>query len=81
MQTGSQADAERVLKVLKSMRHDASLTQAELARRLDVPQSLVSKYESGERRLDVVELLAVCRALGVGLRDFAEQLETTTNAR
>jgi len=46
-------------------RREAALTQTELAKRLGKPQSYVAKYEGGERRLDVVEFLAVCRALDV----------------
>ncbi|HEV2136503.1 MAG TPA: helix-turn-helix domain-containing protein [Terracidiphilus sp.] len=45
-------------------RQGKNLTQAELAERLGKPQSFVSKYESGERRLDVVEFLEVCGAIG-----------------
>jgi transcriptional regulator with XRE-family HTH domain len=41
------------------------MTQEELARRLNRPQSYISKYESGERRLDVIELLDVARALQI----------------
>lgn len=44
-------------------RQEAALTQTELAQRLGKPQSYVAKYEGGERRLDVVEFLAVCRAI------------------
>lgn len=40
-----------------------SITQLTLAERLDKPQSFVSKFESGERRLDVMEFILVCRAL------------------
>jgi len=45
-------------------RKDAGLTQTELATRLGRPQSFVSKYENGERRLDVLEFLEVIRSLG-----------------
>jgi ribosome-binding protein aMBF1 (putative translation factor) len=45
-------------------RKTAGLTQHDLARRLKRPQSFVAKYEGGERRLDVVEFLAVTRAIG-----------------
>ena len=45
-------------------RKNAGLTQHELARRLKKPQSFVAKYEGGERRLDVVEFLTVCQAIG-----------------
>lgn len=40
------------------------MTQVELSKRLRKPQSFVSKYERGERRLDVVEFLEVADALG-----------------
>jgi transcriptional regulator with XRE-family HTH domain len=43
----------------------ANLTQLDVANRLGRPQSFVSKYESGERRLDVVEFLEVCAAVRV----------------
>lgn len=46
-------------------RREVALTQTELANRLGKPQSYVAKYEGGERRLDVVEFLAVCRAMDV----------------
>src|ERR1700726_3812088 len=45
-------------------RKAAGLTQHALARRLKRPQSFVAKYEGGERRLDVVEFIAIARALG-----------------
>jgi transcriptional regulator with XRE-family HTH domain len=45
-------------------RKAAGLTQHALARRLNKPQSFVAKYEGGERRLDVVEFVAIARALG-----------------
>ena len=42
----------------------ADLTQHELAKRLRRPQSFVAKYEGGERRIDVVEFVTICRAIG-----------------
>lgn len=59
-------DANQLLmKALVDARRGASLTQAEVAEVLGRPQSFVSKYEQGERRLDVVEFVQVCRAIGV----------------
>ena len=52
-------------ELLVEVRKAAGLTQAELSQRLNRPQSFVSKYERGERRLDVVEFSEVARALGV----------------
>ena len=50
---------------LVAVRKDAGVTQVELAARLGKPQQFVSKYERGDRRVDLVEFVAVCRALRV----------------
>lgn len=49
------------LRALVDARRDAGLTQRQVAERLHKPQSYVSKCESGERRVDVVELAAFAR--------------------
>ncbi len=64
-----------LLSLLRQARHQRGITQAELAARLGRPQSFVSKYESGERRLDLVELRQICKALGVSLKDFISNFE------
>lgn len=64
---------------LKQIRLNAQLTQSDLARRLGKPQSYVSKYESGERRLDVIELEEVCLALGESLSSFVLELEKSVS--
>jgi len=66
--------------LLKRLRKQKGLNQAQLAAQLGKPQSFVSKYESGERRLDILELRQVCWALGLTLTMFAQQLETELNA-
>lgn len=68
-------DYETMLRLLREVRRAANVTQAELALTLDRPQSFVSKYETGERRLDVIELRNVCRALGLGVVEFMAQLD------
>jgi transcriptional regulator with XRE-family HTH domain len=50
---------------LAAARRRANVTQQELAGRLGKPQSFVSEYERGQRRIDVVELLVIARALDV----------------
>jgi transcriptional regulator with XRE-family HTH domain len=52
-------------KVLLEARRRAGLTQVALAKKLGRPQSFVSKFERGERRLDVAEFLDVARALAI----------------
>ncbi|MFC1625414.1 helix-turn-helix domain-containing protein [Patescibacteria group bacterium] len=50
-----------VVERLKKARIDSGLKQEEVAKKLDKPQSYVSKIESGERRLDVAELNAISK--------------------
>jgi transcriptional regulator with XRE-family HTH domain len=57
----------RLVEALRRIREEAGLTQAKVAERLGVYASFVSKCESGERRIDVVELGAFCKAYGVDL--------------
>lgn len=47
---------KQLLKRLRNARKEAHLTQVEVAKLLNKPQSFVSKIESGERRVDPVEL-------------------------
>jgi transcriptional regulator with XRE-family HTH domain len=68
------AEYQQLCTLLRQLRRDAGLTQVQVAERLDVPQSFVSKYESGERRLDVVELRHVAEALGLTLETVISQL-------
>jgi transcriptional regulator with XRE-family HTH domain len=58
---------------LAAARRKANLTQVELARRLRKPQSVVSAYEAGTRRVDLVEFLLIARTLGADpVEIFAE---------
>lgn len=61
---------ERFLAKLRQARRDAGLTQVEASRRLGKPQSFVSKIESGERRVDVIELSVIARLYGKPLSYF-----------
>ena len=56
---------QRLCKLLVDARENRGLTQIAVSKKLGRPQSFVSKYESGERRLDVLEFLEVAEALGV----------------
>jgi transcriptional regulator with XRE-family HTH domain len=57
---GQSAFSELIIRARKT----AHLTQHELAKRLHKPQSFVAKYEGGERRIDVVEFVTICQAIG-----------------
>ena len=54
-----------LLSLLKEVRVEAGFRQVDLARKLNVPQSRISKYELGERRIDLLELRDICAALGI----------------
>ena len=56
------------------------LRQIDVAVKLDCPQTRVSKYELGTRRLDLLELRDVCKVLGVSLVDFVRTFDTTVEA-
>lgn len=70
-------EQKALLLLLRKVRKEAGLRQVDMAKALGLPQSYVSKYESGERRLDTLELRAVCRVAGIQLSDFARRFERT----
>lgn len=68
------APYKRFLREIKAMRLGAGLTQERLAKKLHKPQTYVSKSESGERRLDLVEWLAFCKACRHDPKAFLDRL-------
>ena len=60
--------------LLINTRKSANLTQTELSKRLNKPQSYVSKYERGERRLDIIEFLEISDALNIDPIALIEEL-------
>ena len=64
------AERKRLQALLREIRLEKKLTQQEVADRLNKPQSYVSKYENGERKLDLPEIDEVCEAVDVYLVDF-----------
>ena len=67
----SPAEQKKLQTLLRQVRLEAGLTQAGVAAKLGRPQSFVSKYETGERRLDFVETVVLCEALDVDVVQFA----------
>ena len=61
-----------MLAVLREAREEAGLTQTVVGKQFGAHASFVSKCESGERRIDVIELADFCKIYGVTLADFLE---------
>jgi len=77
LDTNLTSKEESVLRsLLSNLRSEANLRQVDLADRLGKPQSFVSKYESGERRLDLIELREICLVLEISLSDFVKRFES-----
>jgi DNA-binding XRE family transcriptional regulator len=70
-----QRDRKVFLRLLRRVRVEAKLTQADLAKILGVTQARISKYEQGERRIDILELKAICDAITLPLMEFARRFE------
>lgn len=66
---------EHFRKLLIEARQSVGLTQVALAKKLGRPQSFVSKFERGERRLDVIEFIDVARALAIDPARIVSDLE------
>jgi len=64
-----------VTGLLKELRTASGVTQIQMAEYLQLNQSLFSKYERGEIRLDIIQLRTIARRLGLTLPQFSEMLE------
>ena len=64
-----------LLEQLYRLRLGSGLRQSDLADKLQVPQSFISKIESGERRIDLIELREICIALGSNLNELINEFE------
>jgi len=78
---GTQLERQQLQNLLRQLRKDVGLRQVDLAVRLDKPQSYVSKYESGEKSLDLFEIREVCNALNITLLEFVENLENKNETK
>jgi transcriptional regulator with XRE-family HTH domain len=59
-----------LLECIRAEREKLGITQNQLAILVETDQTAISKIETGERRLDFIELRAVCKALNIELQDF-----------
>jgi ribosome-binding protein aMBF1 (putative translation factor) len=69
------AQRNRMTDLLREVRLAGGLTQVELAARIEKDQAYVSRYENGQRRLDVLEVREICQAIGITLEEFVKRLE------
>ena len=69
---------KRFCRLIIDQRQRQGMTQVQLAEKLHRPQSFVSKYENGERRIDLIEFMEIAEALGIDplefIRDFQETI-------
>jgi transcriptional regulator with XRE-family HTH domain len=63
-----------LLRILRSKRQQKRISQEDLAKKLGVPQSFISKIERGERRIDVIDLFRYCEVLNIELVQFIKEL-------
>ncbi len=68
-----------LLQQLYRLRSGTGLRQSDLADKLKTPQSFISKIESGERRIDLIELREICTALDSNLIEFINEFEKAIN--
>jgi transcriptional regulator with XRE-family HTH domain len=66
---------KRLQELLRQIRLGAGLRQEDLAELLGKDQWFVSRYESGDRRLDLIELRRICQAVGISLGEFVTRFE------
>jgi Helix-turn-helix len=71
---------EILLSMLREAREQKGLRQSDVATALECPQTRVSKYELGTRRLDLLELRDVCQVLGVSLVEFVRTFDASVGA-
>ncbi|MBB5786861.1 helix-turn-helix domain-containing protein [Jiangella mangrovi] len=64
---------QRLYATIRQLREERDLTQEQLGERLGLTQRKVSLFESGDRRLDVIELVRIAKALGVGLTELLDR--------
>ena len=67
-------DHRIVGEILATARRRQDVTQVELAQRLSKPQSFVSAFESGQRRVDTLELLRIADALSISPSDIFQEI-------
>lgn len=82
MLRGSYSKEESALReILRTRRKSLGLRQADLALRLGMPQSFVSKYESGERLLTFIEVLVIIAALSLNIETVTKSITSANETK
>ena len=71
----------RLINFLRETREDKGITQVQLGKLIDENQDFISKVETFERRLDVIELRIICSALKVSFPKFVQDFENRLNGK
>ena len=65
----------QIIGRLRSKRESKNVTQVQLAEMLGVKQTFISKIETCDRRLDLIELRQICQVLNISFVDFVAEVE------
>lgn len=79
--TRQQKNRELLRQLLRQARENVCVVQSELSRKLGRTQGFVSKYELGDRRIDLVDMADVCDALGISFLDLAKRFDQLRKTR
>lgn len=63
-----------MIALLRQKRELAGITQDQLSNKLGVSQTVISKIETCERRIDVIELIDICNVINVSFVEFLNEL-------
>lgn len=69
------AQNRQLANLLRTIREEAGLHQADIAEAVGHSQSWVSDVEAGQRRVDLIDLRTICLACGTTLRKFIDRYE------
>lgn len=72
---------KQIVRLLKQKREQAGITQKQLAQTLHLKQTQISKIETNERRIDLLELVNYLRGIDVPFMDFAAEVSEIVNKK
>ena len=72
---------EELVTLLRDLRLEKSLSQAQVAEQLDRPQTFLSAIEAGDRVISVVQVVNLCKVYGLTFVEFAQRFEDRAEAK